>query len=274
MSTADATARTEMGRNILRLLGEMFRARPLVMVLLAVFGLILNARGGLYVGVIGAFTQALIDRDREAAIMWAALFLGTSMLEQAYWPTRNYLQSIILDSAIHDVHGRVLRRAASAPLEAFESGAYFARLQRATDNIGQRIASIFQSGHDFLQVLVMMTSILVPFWLINPLFVPILIVGFIPSFITHYRTAKVVHEARLKHATGDRLLQRLGRILIDRDAAAELRLFGNGPELVGRWLAARTRRADDVILAEQAKTRAVVWGEVGVAVSLAAVLVI
>lgn len=110
--------------------------------------------------------------------------------------------------------------------------------------------------------------------LINPLFVPILIAGFVPGFITQYRTGRVVHEARLKHATGDRLLQRLGTILTDRNAAAELRLFGNGPDLVRRWSDARRRRDDDVLVAEQAKFRASVLGEIGVFAGIAISLII
>lgn len=120
----------------------------------------------------------------------------------------------------------------------------------------------------------MVGSIFVPLWLINPLLAPILIGGCIPGLIFHYRVAKVVQEARLRHATPDRLLQRLGQILTDRNAGAELRVFGNGESLIKRWTETRGRRADDVLVAERTKVRALVISEIAVAARTVATLAI
>ncbi len=262
-----------MNRDLLRLLGDTLRARPLPVVALAGLGLVANARVGIYTAAMGAITQALVDRDRQSAVTWMAIFLAASLIEQLYWPLREHLQSIITDSATHRIQGRVLRRAAAAPLVAFEDGPFFERLQRATDDLGSRIAGIFQSGIDVLQVALMMMSMLVPVWLIDPRLVIVLVLGMVPGFFAQYRTARLVHEARLRHATGDRLLERLGRILTDRDSAAELRLFGNGGDLVRRWRETRRGRGEDVIAAERRKMTSSLLGETsagaGVAVALA-----
>ena len=273
MSAPLSTRRRRRG-DLARLLLDIFRSRPLPVISLIIAGLIGNARTGVYVAAIGGMTQAILDQDRASAIIWTAAFFGASLVEALYWPVRGYLQTGILDYAIHRIQGRVLERAASAPLVAFEHGPFFARLQRASDNLGQHVSGIFGAVIDTGQLLVMIGSIMVPLWLIHPLLVPLLIVGTIPGAIVQYRTARVVHEARQRHAPGDRLLQRLGQILTDRDAAAELRLFGNGPDLVRRWAETRRRRGDDVVVAERTKFRATLLGEVGVGAGVIAALVL
>ena len=188
-------------RNLLRLLGEVVRSRPLPVIVLIVAGLIGNARTGIYVAATGGLTQAILDKSSSDAIAWTAAFVGASAIEALYWPVRGYLLTGILDHAIHRIQGRVLERASSAPLVAFEHGPFFARLQRASDNLGQHVTGIFGAVVDTGQLLVMIGSIMVPLWLIHPLLVPLLIVGCIPGAIVQYRTARGVHEARQPTAT-------------------------------------------------------------------------
>jgi ATP-binding cassette subfamily B protein len=273
MSTVPASSPRRRG-DILRLLVEIFRATPGPVIALIIAGFVGSARTGVFVAAIGGLTQAMLDRDATAGMAWGAAFIGASAVESLFWPLRGHLKSIVLDRAVHRIQGRVLERATSAPLIAFEHGPFFARLQRASDNLGQQVDGILEAVVGTGQLLVMIGAIMVPLWLINPLFVPLLIGGCVPGAIIQYRTARVVHDARQKHATGDRLLQRLGEILTDRDAAAELRLFGNGPALVRHWTMTRQRRGEAVIAAEHTKFRATLLGEVGVSAGVVAVLIL
>lgn len=265
---------SSLTRDVVRLLGQMFRSVPIPTVALIAVSTLSSLRTGLYIASMGGVTQALIDSDRDAAVRWTLLFAVAAYGEYMFYPLRTHLESIILDRTIHDLQHRVLDRASSVPLVAFEHGPFFARLERASDELGSHVSGIFSNLLTAANLVVMGASILAPFWFINPWFVPILLVGIVPGFIAQYRTARVVHEARLRNAAGDRLLRNLGEILTDRNAGAEIRLFGNGPDLVRRWVAARIARGTDVVAAEATRTRAMTIGEVGVGIAVVATLAI
>jgi ABC-type multidrug transport system fused ATPase/permease subunit len=274
MAGAQQTADDSQARNVLRLLRESFASVPWPATLLIVTTLLSSARTGLYIASMGGVTQALIDSDQDAAVRWTLLFALAAYGEYLFYPLEFHLESIVHDRTIHDLQHRVLERAATAPIVAFEQGPFFSRLERATDNLGSHVSAILNNLLYTAQLVVMAASVLVPLWLINRWFVPILVIGLIPGFIAQYRTATVVHEARVKNAPGDRLMRRLGEILTDRNAGAEVRLFGNGPDLVRRWIAARAARGNDVLAAERTKTRAQAIGEIGVGISVVATLAI
>lgn len=261
-------------KNVLRLLRDLFRAVPVPTVFLVAIVLLSGLRTGLYVASMGGVTQALIDQDQDSAIHWTLLFGVAAYGEYMSYPIRTHLESIILDRTIHRLQHRVLDRASSVPLVAFEHGSFFNRLERASDDLGTHVSTILNYLLYLGGLGIMAASILTPFWFINPWFIPILLVGTIPGFIAQYRTAQVVHVARLKNAAGDRLIRRLGEILTDRNAGAEIRLFGNGADLVRRWVNARRDRGTDLIAAEGTKTRAMTIGEVGVGIGVVVTLAI
>lgn len=273
MSAAPAPVTSSI-RQLGTLFADLIRSRPKPLIIVIVLSFVGSLRVGLYAASLGGIAQALIESDERAAVMWIGVFAVASVVEEIFWPTSAYVSTIVSDHAIHRIQRRVLERAATVPLVAFEQGPFFAKLQRATDNLGGRVTSVLFSVIELVQLFAMVGSIFVPLWLINPPLVPILIAASIPAFIFQIRIAKVVHKARLKHATPDRLLQHLGQILTDSNAGAELRVFGNGPSLVNRWTETRKRRADDVLAAERTKVRALFLSELGVAASTIATLAI
>lgn len=274
MTDPQDSADKDLNRNVVRLLRESFAAVPWPTTLLVLTTLLSSARTGFYVASMGGVTQALIGQDQGAAVRWTLVFAAAAYGEYLFYPLRTHLESIILDRTIHRLQRRVLERAATAPLVAFEQGPFFSRLERATDDLGARVSAILNNLLYTAQLIVMAGSVLVPLWLINRWFVPILIIGLIPGVVAQYRTARVVHEARVKNAPGDRLMRRLGEILTDRNAGAEIRLFGNGADLVHRWTTARAARGHDVLSAERIKARAMTIGEVGVGISVVTTLAI
>ena len=274
MANAISASDQVLSRNVLRLLRASFSSVPGPTVLLLAIVGVSSLRTGLYVASMGGVTQALIDGNQDAAIRWTLLFALAAYVEYLSYPFRAYLESMILDRTVHQIQHRVLDRASAVPLVAFEHGSFFARLERASDDLGVHVSAILDNLMFTGSLVIMGASVLVPLWFINPWFVPILLIGIIPGFIAQYRTARVVHEARVRNATGDRLLRHLGEILTDRNAGAEIRLFGNGTDLVRRWGGAGRARANDVGAAEATKTRAMTVGEVGVGLGVVATLAI
>lgn len=249
------------GRDTLTLIWEIARARPWPLLAMIAFVLIGNARAGIYIAAQGALVDALFMSDGRKALTWATAWIVTNAVEEAYWATKPWLVALIYDDAVYRFQKRVMERAASVPLIAFDQGTFFARLQRANDNIGGKLSNLLMFLVDSLEDVILGASIGVALWFVSPWLVPILILGSVPAIILDYRVADTVQQARKKHASSDQLLRRLESILSDRDAGAELRLFGNGADMVSRWRAARNARANDVLGAERRRSRFAISGE-------------
>ncbi|MGC4192096.1 MAG: ABC transporter ATP-binding protein [Thermomicrobiales bacterium] len=271
---SDGAGRVPRWRDVLRLCREMLRARPWPFLLLVIVTVVGNARTGAYILAMGGLTQALITRDERAGYLWAAVFAVTTLIEESYWAVKGYLASIVTDHATFVLQRRVLAKASSAPLVAFEHGPFHARLQRAADNLGQRLSGAFTVVLDLTQVAIMLGSVLAALWFVRPVIVLLVCLGAVPALLLQGWVATRVHDALERHARTDRLVRRLGDILASRSAAAEVRIFGNAPDLVGRWRGARANRADDVLQAERSVAAATAWGQVGVIAAISIALAV
>lgn len=272
--TANEEVRHSVWRDPLRLCHEMVRSRPGPFLLLVVMVVVGSARTGVYILAMGGLTQAFVTRDERAGYLWAAIFAGASLMEEFYWAAKSYVRSIVTDHATFTLQERVLEKASSAPLLAFEHGPFHARLQRAADNLGQRLAAAFDAALDLLQVSVMLGSVLVALWVVSPLIVLLVILGAVPAMLLQGRIATRVHDALERNALRDRLALRLSHILSSRSSAAELRIAGNASDLIARWRETRAQRARDVLAAERSMAGGTAWGQVGfiAAISIALAL--
>ena len=271
---SDTPRRDSRWRDVMRLCREMLRARPGPFLLLLVVTIVGNARTGVYILAMGGLTEALIARDERAGYLWAAVFAVTTLIEESYWAIKGYLASIVTDHATFSLQERVLAKASSAPLVAFEHGPFHTRLQRASDNLGPRLSGAFMVVLDLAQVAIMLGSVLAALWLVRPIIVLVVILAAVPALVLQGRIATRVHDALERHARTDRLARRLGEILGSRSSAAELRIFGNAPDLVGRWRGARAARADEVLRAERSVATASAWGQVGAIAAISIALAI
>ncbi len=162
MPRPSGAERLGLTRDILRLLGQVFTSVPAPTVVLVVATLLSSARAGMYVASMGGATQALIERDQDGAVGWALVFAGAAYGEYLFYPFRSHLESIILNRTIHHLQRRVLDRASSVPLVVFEHGTFFARLERASDDLGSHVSAILNSLLSTAQLVVMGVSVLAP----------------------------------------------------------------------------------------------------------------
>jgi ATP-binding cassette, subfamily B, bacterial len=267
----DAQASRPRWRDTLRLLAELARAQPLPLIGLVLAVLVASARVGVYITVNGAIVDAFIASDGAKAFRWVLAFVGAYLVEEVYWIVKPWLTATITDHASYRFQRRVMERSLSAPLIAFEHGAFTARLQRASDNIGGRFATMIMSLVDGLQMIAVGSSIVVTAWLISPLIAVVIAVAAIPAMVFETRVANAVQEALKARARDAHFLSRIEEIIRDRNAGAELRLFGNGPGLVQRWFDIRSSIDTDYLNAETRQLRASAASETirGVAIGLA-----
>lgn len=259
------------GQVALHLIGEVYRARPKTFV---VFFLLLLGSGavtGVYIAAIAGITNALIANDTRRAVLWILAWGAANLFEASYWVGKSYWRQLLADHATDAIQRRLFTCAADAPLAAYEDGNFFGLLERAGDNLGDRLRELIVTLTDLTQLLAIALSLVAVFLGIWPPLLPILLAGLVPALLIERRVAILVHRVRQRHARTDRLLQRLGDVIGDRDAAAELRVFANGPDLVHRWRSARRGRADDVLVAERTRS---VWNAGGEAVQGLAIAIV
>lgn len=261
-------------RDIFRVLFEIGKRNPLPLIALAILIIIANTRVGLYMLALGGITQALIDQDRDNAITWALVSIGAGLMEQLYWPFRNHLLSMVEDDAAVLLQTRVLRRAANVSLERYEHASFFNALTRANDDLGRRASLVIAQFFDLLQLAVMFVGLLAPLWFLDPRIAGLAVLGCIPVYITTWKTARSYHEVKARNAPNELYATRIRDLILQRDAATELRLFGTGQELAKRWLKTRMRIAEESVGALGVISRSQLIGEVFAAFGLAGAIAI
>lgn len=265
-----------LGRSVLRLIADIYRARPRAVLGLALVTLATGVRTGIYMLAIRGISQGIVDRDLDAAVLWGVVFAMAVFFENTMWLVDWFLTSIVIDHAVFAIQERVLTVASQAELVAFEHRSFAELLKRATDAVGMRLVSIISGIRQMLVTLSGAASVIASLWVIDPWLIPILIAGAIPGYWLQLRVAHLVHAARLRHARTDVVLDKLATLLTTRSAAAEIRLFGSSSRLVDQWIMHQTRRADEVTdaLRTQARSGAAseLWHVLAIGLALSLVL--
>ena len=246
-------SRLQLWRDILALLKELWLAQPLAWLSTVALLIIGNARTGLYITAMGGVVNALVGERAggHSALFWLGVYIFASALEDFYWAVYPVLSTYLRDHGTYRMQGRVLERAAAAPLIQFEEGAFFAHLQRATTGTGDRLVRVYNQLTRLASSIFMLGSIAVALYAVQPLLLPLLIIGAAPAVWLQARTATAVYQAQREHTTRDRVRAHLQTLLTGRDAASEIRLFGSAAYLLERWQHLRQERTRDVVGAER-----------------------
>jgi len=277
---AGGRSRATLWRDVGGLLKEFWAAHPLASLGMIVVLLIGNASLGLLVTSMGGAVDGLTGTRGSGAsrghsvLFWLAVYVIASALGEFYWSFKNLIRDYLRDQGAYRIQRRVLARAAAAPLIQFEEGAFFEHLQRATNGMGERLAGVYGQLVDLGQLLVLFGSIAVALYVIQPVLVPLLIAGTLPSIWLQARVATAGYQAQRAHATRDRIRAHLQSLLTGRDAAAEVRLFGTADYLLTYWRRLRAERSRDVLGAEQQQATSTTLGSVASGIAYAAALVL
>ena len=195
MPDPDSHPRAHAGGTRFACLADIAKTQPLPLLGRVLFVLVASARAGVYIAVTGGIVDAFIASDGRKAFQWVLAFLATSLVEEVYWAFKPWSTAIIADQSSYRFQRRVMERSLAAPLVAFEHGPFIARLQRASDNIGERFSTMLMSLVDSLQVFGMGASIMVTAWLISPWIPLVIAIAAIPAMLVEWRVAQAVQQA-------------------------------------------------------------------------------
>jgi len=133
------------------------------------------------------------------------------------------------------INSRIIRKALELDLSHFENAEYYDKLQNARREADRRGLDILNEGFFLIQnsiTLLSFSALLIRF---SPWLAMILFAATIPAFLAQSRFAELRFRVLTWRAPEFRRLQYLEHLLTDYDAVKEVKLFGLGDPLLGRY---------------------------------------
>ena len=182
--------------------------------------------------------------DLSTALVWVGFLLGVSILENALYEAQYWLATGVRDRMVVRIEERLLHKASSLSLAAFERPDLYDKLHRARQALDTRLYTSTFSLFRFPSILVTGVGVLAYLATAHMAFPLVLIVGVIPfHFITLALFRKVWILTRAQ-TSSERVLEYVSDLMTKRQAAAEVRLFDLASYLRARRqrLSSRLRR--------------------------------
>ncbi len=174
----------------------------------------------------------------------------------------------LVDSVLGELHSNtvsmeLMQHAASLDLRHFESSEYQDRLERARRQASGRnalLAQIFGQGQSIITIGTLAAGLFV----YAPWLILLLVISLIPAVLAEARFNTRAYHLNRMRSPERRELEYLRYIGASAETAKEIKLFGLGPFLVGRF-----RRLADTIMRDNRRlaTQRAIWGGLFAAVS-------
>jgi ATP-binding cassette subfamily B protein len=248
---AGLPARGRLWRNLGAVTWELVAGSPWAAAFLGLVLLVGNASAGAMAAATGGFVGAAVRGSPRAAAAWLGVYVAAALAEQFYWNFKNLAAALMRDQGVHRLLGRILRRAARAPLREFEDPAFHDAMQRAAAGLPDRLHRLQYTVTDLVQLGVSTASLGVVLGAIQPGLLLVLAAGTLPAAGLQARAGGLMVAAEREDTRRGRVRGRLAHLLAGREAAAELRLFGAAPFLLERWRTLRAARTRSVLAAER-----------------------
>jgi ATP-binding cassette subfamily B protein len=159
-----------------------------------------------------------------------ALAAGGSMLTRVV----DYLDSVLADKYTRHVSIEVMRHAAGLDLAAYEDPVFYDRLERARVQATDRLGMIQSLGR-LLQQVVTTLSLSISIVYFSPWLLLLLTAGVVPAFLGESHFAFLEYAKNFRQTPTRRHLDYLRILGGSKEAAKELKLFGLGGFLTGRF---------------------------------------
>ncbi len=183
--------------------------------------------------------QALLEVDRTGAgfqpvVPWAlalAVVTGASLFASS---VQREQQQILGELVARHMQQATLEVATRVDLAAFEHPDFHNRLQRVQSAMGQPLNMVYGlSG--IASALIGVVGVAVALIAIEPLLIPMVLVVLLPAWLAASRRGSEFWRFFWRMTPRDRERNYLGHLLGGRDEAKEVRAFGLGRYLLGRW---------------------------------------
>ncbi|MBP7694626.1 MAG: ABC transporter ATP-binding protein [Anaerolineales bacterium] len=206
-------------------------------------------------------TQAGAAAGLQAAWPYLALEFGLLVAQAANSQARSFAEHVLHARINLAINSRIIRKALTLDLTHFENAEFYDKLQNARREADWRSLQIVNGGFFLIQNALTLISFAALLLRFSPWLAVLLFAATLPAFIAQSRYAELNFRVLSWRAPEARRLQYLEHLLTDYDAVKEVKLFGLGEPLLGRYadLFWKFLREDQAV-AQKRSLAALGWG--------------
>jgi ATP-binding cassette, subfamily B, bacterial len=260
----------DAGRNVIRAFRLVWESHPASAGLMAVWTVIGAAlpAGQAWVGklIVDAVVASIRDSvGAEAGLrsilpLLAAEFI-LLFLQSAISQARSLTEHILHSRLNLSINTRIIRKALELDLSHFENAEYYDKLQNARREADWRGLQIVNGGFYVVQNILTLLSFSALLLRFSPWLALILFLATLPAFVAQSNYADLTFRVISWRAPEARKLNYLEHLLTDYESAKEVKLFGLGEPLLGRYATLFWKfLQEDQAIAQKRSLASLGWG--------------
>jgi ATP-binding cassette subfamily B protein len=146
----------------------------------------------------------------------------------------DFCDSVLADKFIRRISTKIMEHASRLDLTLYEDPAFYDKMERARVQGTDRVMMIQMIGR-LIQQAITTLSLAAGIFFYSPWLLFFLVICVVPAFIGETHFAFLGYSLNFQQTTARRLLEYLRVLGGSKESAKELKLFGLGPYLVGRY---------------------------------------
>jgi ATP-binding cassette subfamily B protein len=192
--------------------------------------------------IIDAVDQHLHGAALPAHFWWLVVIaFALATLGTMFARANDFCDVVLADRFTRHISTRIMEHASRLDLTLFEDPAFYDKMDRARVQGTDRVMMIQMSGR-LVQEVLTTVSLAVGVFLFSPWLLFFLVICVVPAFLGETHFAFLGYSLNFAQTPARRQLDYLRILGGSKDSAKELKLFGLGPFLVGRY-----RRISDLL---------------------------
>jgi ATP-binding cassette subfamily B protein len=236
----------------------LMRSAPIVCSSILLSGIIAGVIPGVQVRITKGLIDSMVVRLHTPistllqagvltpTIIWLISLLGLLLLNNILQNIQPYLGALLKERVGEKLLAQYYGKAVNLPLESFEETHIQDMSERALNGINQFTRYWSNNLQGLLNALFGSFSILFVLGQTNWLIPLVLLIGLIPLVIWNFQATKEFHEMNYIQTTQRRQLTYWRELLTEREAAAEIRLYGLQNHIISGWHTLNGRLMDDL----------------------------
>jgi ATP-binding cassette subfamily B protein len=228
-------ALVDSARYVRRAVGLVWRSSPLLTAALTTVTLVsaLVAPSIAWAGK--RIVDAVVAGSRDGAIRWVSVELGLVALQATSFRLSSLVRSVLGSRLGTDVNTTILERATTLDLRHFEDPEFYDKLTRARREASSRPLSLVVDAFGLVQSILTLAGYAALLVRFSAWVVLLLMAATIPATLVEMRYSKSAFRIRNWRSQDSRRLNYLEYVLANDEHAKEVKLFGLGPLLLGRY---------------------------------------
>lgn len=204
-----------------------------------------------------AIVDAVVAQDPALALRWGITELGLVAAQALVQRGLLFVRATLGARLALDINVRILEKAIGLELRYFEDPDFYDRLTRARREASSRPVSLVSESFQLLQNVLTLAGYAVLLVSYSGWAVVLLVVASIPATVSEMRFSSAAFRLRNWRSPDTRRLTYLEYVLANDAHAKEVKLFGLGPFLLGRYRELGERFYEED---RRLSTRRTVWG--------------